>query len=660
MTATTAHLARGAVAPTAPNGVLLLPTAPRRLGPVSRRLVTRLVVALAVVFVAGTLLTILGGTGARAAGLSLVFPGGGFLYLASPLWFLVTMALLTLAIVLWWGISADWAIPLVWLGSAVASALLAGAPRLFVDDDTTWPWAIAIVYLLAAASVAVALGRMERTFRRKLAKVPELNEYLAGSEPARRDPDPNVPTDFDAELLGWVYDMALQPLDQFRGFDWGEQIHGPTCVRYQLNMMGYALSVYAANQLPNCPQPVESALANLILKATDLRVWKYWRTLNVIGNFDANPDPIVRDNIMISAYLGDQINLYEAATGSTRFDEPGSLTFVWKDGRTFEYDHHSIAVAVRHNFESNPLGFFPCEPGWVFTACNTMGAQALKGHDTIHGTAHWPAVEPRWRDAVEIEMMTPDGNLPHIRSKLVGLSFDTGEVPGGEYFATGTNGFADVAPDLAQRAGFLGLRGAAARMEALHGQIVDGVLRLDVAPEPERNTLITTAVPQWTRIVGGARAVGDYDLAAAASRGMEEACGTGQRWPERPLHVGVQNLGIHLMVRWGSPLSTATLALRGHAAPVGPVLREGPWDDVLVTSARSPDGRTLDVAMRPRGAAPVTVTLTFDSLPSAQDHVLTVGDRELPAPVDAAGRARVEVTLDGPVQAVLRPVAVAA
>ena len=79
---------------------------------------------------------------------------------------------------------------------------------------------------------------------------------------------------------------------------------------------------------------------------------------------------------MLSAYLADQINLYEAATGSTRFDEPGSLTFVWKDGRTFAYDHHSIAEAVRRNFEANALGFFPCEPGWVFTACNTMGAQA--------------------------------------------------------------------------------------------------------------------------------------------------------------------------------------------------------------------------------------------------------------------------------------------
>ena len=424
---------------------------------------------LVVTLLLGSALVIWGGPAARAAGLSLVFPGAGLLYIASPIGFVVTVLALLLAIVLWWGISAHWAIPLVWLGSAGASALFAGASRLFVADGTTWWWAIPVAYVLAAASVTVAVVRMERAYRRKLTAVPELNRYLAAAALPERVPDPNTPTDFDAELLGWVYDLALQPIDQFEGFDWGEQIHGPTCVRYQLNMLGYGLAVYAANQLPNCPQPVESALANLILKSTDLRVWSYWRTLNLIGNFDANPDPIVSDNIMLSAYVADQINLYEAATGSTRFDEPGSLTFVWKDGRTYEYDHHSIVDAVRRNFEANALGFFPCEPGWVFTACNTMGAQALKGHDTLHRTAHWPAIEPRWRDAVEVEMMTPDGNLPHIRSKLVGLSFDTGEVPGGEYLLTGTNGFADVAPDLATRAGLIGLRGVDERMSALRG-----------------------------------------------------------------------------------------------------------------------------------------------------------------------------------------------
>lgn len=653
--ATTMMAGRSPVAEIAGNGVLLLPTRPRRVGPISRRLVMRLVVLLSAVLLIGSIMVLLGNPAVRAAGLSLVFPGGGFLYIAAPIWFLATLLLLTLAVVLWWGISAHWAIPLVWAGSALLSGLLADGPKLFADDRTTWPWMIPVVYLFSVAAVTTAFFRIERKYRRKLAQVEQLNSYLAGAALPQPRPEPNEPSELDAELLEWVYDMALQPVDQFRGFDWGEQLHGPTCARYQLNMLGYALSVYTANQLPNCPQPAESALANLITKATDLRVWSYWRTLNIIGNFDANPDPIVRDNIMLSAFLGDQINLYEAATGSSRFDEPGSLTFVWKDGRTFEYDHHTIAEAVRNNFERSNLGFFPCEPGWVFTVCNTMGAQSLKGHDTLHGTGHWSAVEDRWRHAVEQEMMTPDGNLPHIRSKLVGLSFDTGEVPGGEYFSSGTNGFADIAPDLAARAGLLTLRGVDEKMAALRERIVDGVLQLDVKPAPERNTLITTAVPEWTRIIGGARAVGAYDVAAAAAKRMEQDCRTGEKWPERPLHVGVQNLGVHLMVRWGSPLNTAKLALRGYQPPVGPVLRDGPWDAVLVTSARSADGESLDVAMRPRRCPAARGSFTFDSLHPGATYELRVGSSRHTLVADDEGHTRVELTVEGPIQAHLAP-----
>ena len=203
------------------------------------------------------------------------------------------------------------------------------------------------------------------------------------------------------------------------------------------------------NQVPNAPQPVERAMRQLIEKTTDLRVWRYWRTLNLLGNFDANPDTIVRENIMLSAYILNLVNLYEAATGDHRFDEPGSLTFVWTDGRTFPYDHHSVADAVRRNFEESRLGFFPCEPGWAFTACNTIGAEGMFGYDTMHGARHWKDYEESWRRTVLEEYAQPDGLFPHIKSTKVGLSFDTGEVPGGEYPATGLHGFADIAPDVA-------------------------------------------------------------------------------------------------------------------------------------------------------------------------------------------------------------------
>lgn len=177
--------------------------------------------------------------------------------------------------------------------------------------------------------------------------------------------------------------------DEFVGFDWGEQFHGPTCVRYQIDFLGWALAGFTVNHVPNAPHTTERAMRQLIEKLTDLRVWGYWRTTNLIGNFDSNPDPIIRDNIMLSAYTLNLVNIYEAVTGSTHFDEPGSLTFVWRDGRTFAYDHHTLADAVLANFETSRLGFFPCEPGWAFTVCNTIGAESLFGYDTVHGARHW-------------------------------------------------------------------------------------------------------------------------------------------------------------------------------------------------------------------------------------------------------------------------------
>ncbi len=171
------------------NGIPLLDPHPPRLGPISRRLLLRLVVVLAVVEIAGAILTFgVATTRARAVGLSLTLPGGGFLYTARPVEFLITAVLVLVALVLWWGLSTHFAIPLVWAGSALVAGLLAGAPRLFVDEDTTWGWAIPVVYALAIAVIGTAIWKFERRFRRKRAKVAELNEYLVDGAPARARP----------------------------------------------------------------------------------------------------------------------------------------------------------------------------------------------------------------------------------------------------------------------------------------------------------------------------------------------------------------------------------------------------------------------------------------------------------------------------------------
>jgi len=647
--------AAGGAAPDIP----LLDPDPPRLGPVSRRLLLRFVVGMALVQVAGAILTFGVGTPhARAVGLSLTLPGGGLLYTAHPLAFLVTAALTVGALVLWWALSAHLALPLVWLGSAAVAWSLVDAPRLLLDRGTTWEWAIPVVYALALALVGIAVWKSETRFRAKRALVPELNEYLSTVDLRSDPPPPRRPDPSDTVLLRWCYDLAHQPDDGLKGFDWGEQFHGGTQLRYQVNAFSWALCMYAVNYVPNAPTQVEEALAKVVLKHTDLRVWRYWRTLNLLGNFDPNPDPIVRDNIMFSAFLGDVLNMFEAATGSTRFDEPGSLTFVWEDGREFPYDHHSIVDAVRANFDRSTLGFFPCEPGWSFTVCNIFGAQSMYGHDMLHGTDHWDGYRDRWRTTLEQEYLTPDGSYAHIRSNHVGLSWDTGEVDGGHYHANGTGRFADILPAHGRRAKALDLRKAGPAMAMLSTMVVDGTLPMELPEELERHRTRSSALPSWTKLIGGARLVGDERLAEAAIKGATAQCLTDRRWPESPLRSSAAALAQHMIVRWSTPIDLPGLNRRGYVPPVGPVLAATAWDEVLVTLARSPDGASLDLGLEPFGDAPVdALYLGFTGLEPGRRHLLSDGTAGpgIEVRADDAGAGAATVNLAGPTRFTLVP-----
>ena len=262
----------------------------------------------------------------------MIFPGGGFLYVAWPSLFVATLVAMAFAVLLWWGLSAFFLIPLVWLISVVGSASLGGGAHV-------WDWAIPLVISVTAATLGTMLFRSRAQHRRKVASIPAMNEYLK-STPAPQASHPSLePNSLDRELLAWCYELALQPPDEFEGFDWGEQYHGGTCLRYQLAFLGESLAAYAANALPNHQQMIEPALAALIERMTDQRVWKYWQFENFLATGRRNPDPIVNDNVMLTGFYQSQIGMYEAATGSTKFDEPGSLKFVWKDGRVFAYDH---------------------------------------------------------------------------------------------------------------------------------------------------------------------------------------------------------------------------------------------------------------------------------------------------------------------------------
>ena len=632
------------------DGRLLLPENPPRLGPKSRVLLGRLAIVLGLWELIGSLLVFAGGEAAVTFGLSMVFPGGGLLYQGSLFGFLLIQAAMVMALVLWWGISTHFAIPLVWFFSCLAGLLLVG------DGQAAWTWATPVSYLLAVGTLGWMVYRFEHSYRTKRSLIPELNEYLRTAEvpdaPARR----RELDDIDAELLRWCYDFAFQPEDGLDGLDWGEQFHGGTQLRYQLNGLAWGLSVGAANYLPNAPKRVREALESMVRKHTDLRVWQYWQTLNLLGNFDPNPDPIVKDNIMFSGFLGDVINSVEAATGTDAFDQPGSLEFVWKDGRVFSYDHHSITDAVKRNFESSQLGFFPCEPGWSFTVCNVMGAQTLYGHDVAHGTDTWQQVGERWQKTLDEEYATPNGSYAHIRSNHVGLSWDTGEVPGGDYYANGTHRFADILPAHAMRARALEVKGAE-KIKQLVPLIKDGRLDLDLPPEPERHRTRTSKVAPWIKVIGGAQLVGEADLAEAAIRSSGEKCATGERWPLRPVNCSGQQLGPYMMLRWTGPIDLSGLTMRGYEPPKGPVLDDTDWETLLVTEAWSDDGSSMTLAARPMDErAQAAVTLSLTQLKPSAEYQLTGMESVLTFAADEAGKAQLDVVIDSPVRCEIKPV----
>ena len=633
---------------------LLLPERPPRLGPYSRNRLLRLAAVLLVIEAVGLWMALTGSPGTRAAGASMVFPGAGFLYVASPLLFLVTLFLLLVALVLWWGASVHLAIPTVWLAGVLVPAALADGPRLLVDRGTVWGWATPVALVLAVVSVAVAVYRVDRRYREKLAKVPELNAYLATAEVVAPSREPRHADAMDVDLLRWVYAIAHQPDDGLDGLDWGDQFHSGTQLRYQLNALCWGLSVFAANFVPNAVGQMERTIASLIQKHTDLRVWSYWRTLNIAGNFDPDPDPIRRDNIMFSAFLGDVLNVFEAATGSARFDEPGSLTFVWKDGRTFPYDHHTIAEAVRRNYERSKLGFFPCEPGWSFTVCNVMGAQSLRGHDTLHGTASWDEVRPKWVRALEEEYLTPDGSYAHIRSNHLGLSWDTGEVPGGHYLAAGSNRFADILPSHAWRASALEQYAGEKKIKGLAMAVKDGVLALELPAALERHRARSSALGAWNSVIGGAQKFGQRDLYLAALDASARQCATGDVWPDRPMDASVNAIGGHMIVRWSTPLGTADLSIRGHVPPAGPVLDSAGWREVLVTEARSADGVSLDLRLRPLDSR-ADVVMRFSALRPGAGYVLRGEGVELVVTAGADGTAEIGFHVDRPAVLALLP-----
>jgi len=295
-----------------PTENLLIPIRDSAVGPVTaRRTRTTLTIYAMVAFI-GFLPTLLDAHHHwRALGMGLAIPGGGCLFYGHGWLFAASFLSFLFGLVLWFGTANALAPPTVWL------LTLMMVFHHNHSDDTPWgpaKWVALGIVLVPFVGIAV-IRQIDLWRGRALAK--KRNEYLSepetvlSAEPAQTQDELS---EEDLAVLRYSLNRALQPVDEFNGFQIIDQIK-LAALRYQLNWMSYGLSLMQYNYTPAFHGYVSEAQRLAIDKMRDRKVWKFWRLENMWGNLDLNPDPIVRDNIMYSAYLGTMMGAYMSATG---------------------------------------------------------------------------------------------------------------------------------------------------------------------------------------------------------------------------------------------------------------------------------------------------------------------------------------------------------
>lgn len=187
--------------------------------------------------------------------------------------------------------------------------------------------------------------------------------------------------------------------------------------RFQLAYMVYALALTHRNRLPAAPGFFRPAIRRLIDKLLEPEVWLYWRDTSRGGApFNAHLadrlgeewDPVVRDNIMYSAYVQSCALLHDYLFGTDEFAAPGSLTFQhWSffwggEPKRFAYDRDSLNEHIYWQMVRNGYLGVACEPNCVFQICNQPAILGFRLHDLITGGHRAEEVvagyEQAWRD----------------------------------------------------------------------------------------------------------------------------------------------------------------------------------------------------------------------------------------------------------------------
>ncbi len=450
--------------------------------------------------------------------------------------------------------------------------------------------------------------------------------------------------------LRYAFDRALQPIDQWNGFDRLDEFQ-TAARRYQINGLSYALALSQSGYTPSFHGYLSQAQRRLIDRYLQPEVWRYWVYERTWGHLRLTDfDPASKDNIMLTGFFAQMVGLYQSATGDRRYSEPGSLTFRLKERTSYPHSLRTIAQSVNANFSASPYCLFPCEPNWIYPGCNHYGMVALVLCDRLFGTDHAASVLDRWLHAVDSEFTDPAGSIIGLRSSLTGIEFA---------FSAGEGAYAQLTNSFHP--------GRAWRMWATARTELNYVLKL--GPDGLNRILLPGPGFDFGNYRGGhgmalagiacvAREFGDMAIADAAFRSLDETAG-------RSLEGGV--LRYTGMSNWANA-SAVQARLRflnswretitqGPPASVfrGPILTEARYPDVLVAKAFS-RGEDLALVLHP-GATPGPQTLGIERLmPEGRYRITGLPGGEADLTADRDGRATLTVPLHGRTEITLQPV----
>jgi hypothetical protein len=600
-------------------------------GPVTTSRLRRTLLTYLAFVVVGVALVWTGSPFWGTTGVGLWFPGAGFLA-AGGWWMSLTplvLILFVLSLVAWFAAGFTTLPPAIWLASAGLAGWATGG-------RSVWTPGVIIAASLTVISFAVAQLVSRRTRKTVLQRRTERLQYLPTAIASARERAVAPPAPQELELdpetlagLRYVIDRGLQESGDFTGYDKIDQFQTAS-LRYQINYLGYALAVCQAHYTPNFHGYLTRAQRGLIDTYRDRQVWGYWVWENAWGNLRLNPDPVGRDNIMLTGFYGLQVGLYTALTGDDRYLRDGGLSF----GK-HRHSLHDVAESLMTNFRKAPFGLFPCEPNWTYTACNFRGMGALQVYDRVTGSDYFDEIAENFRHRLETEFVHPDFGMVSLKSKHTGidLPFPLPDAIPAVYLNS-------MFPDIALRYWGI-LRTEAFAEDAGHLKPVLPKGAVDMGNYKPGYGLAMES------LYGAAREFGDADAAAAAKLALDSLCDPITE--DGVFRYQKMSNSVNACVTLDRQLHEGfwrgtVIAPTSESARSGPILDEVAYPEVLVARATS-DGEDLHLVLR-AGRGSSTQVLQLARLRPDRRYRVTGGMTDALV-ADAEGRAELSVVLDG-------------